>query len=95
LITVDRSSPTAATDSTTAAIALVNRINKLVMPAIGSAYHADLEAKACVELGFLWWLAQPRKVAPPSHFYGSSGYPLWYCKLQLARIHKGEAFKVT
>ena len=65
------------------------------MPAIGGTDPADLVARASVELGFLRQLEQPRRVAPPPHLGGSSGYPVWYREIQLEKFHAGEAIQVS
>ena len=65
------------------------------MPAIGGTDPADLVARARAELGFSRQLEQPRRVAPPPRFGGSSGYPVWYREIQLEKFHAGEAIQVS
>ncbi len=65
------------------------------MPAIGGADPADLVARARAELGFSRLLEQPCHVAPPPRFGGSSGYPVWYCAIQMEKFHAGEEIQVS
>jgi transposase len=65
------------------------------MPAIGGTDPADLEARARVELGFSRLLEQPRCVAPPPRFGGSSRYPVWYRAIQSEKFHSGEKIQVS
>ena len=65
------------------------------MPAIGGTDPADLDARARAELGFSRLLEQPRRVAPPPRFGGSSGYPVWYRVIQLEKFHAGEEIQVS
>jgi len=65
------------------------------MPAIGGADPADLVARARAELGFSRLLEQPCRVAPPPRFGGSSGYPVWYCAIQMEKFHAGEEIQVS
>ena len=65
------------------------------MPAIGGTDPADLVARAREELGFSRLLEQPRRVAPPPRFGSSSGYPVWYCMIQLEKFHAGEEIQVS
>ena len=65
------------------------------MPAIGGTDPADLVARARAELGFSQLLVQPRRVAPPPRFGSSSGYPVWYCAIQLEKFHVGEEIQVS
>jgi hypothetical protein len=64
------------------------------MPAIGGTDPADLEAKACAELGFRGSLSSPGALRPPPRFGGSGGYPVWYREIQLEKFHAGEAIEV-
>jgi hypothetical protein len=56
---------------------------------------ADLEARACAELGFFRQLEQPRQVAPHPSLGGSSGYPVWHYEEQLERWDAGEVTDVS
>jgi hypothetical protein len=55
----------------------INKSDLLVMPTIGVTDPADLELKACVDLGFSWRLEQTHQISPPPSL-GGSGYALWY-----------------
>ena len=65
------------------------------MPAIGGTDPADLVARAREELGFSRLLEQPHQVAPPPHFGGRGGYPVWYRAIQLENFHAGEDIQVS
>jgi hypothetical protein len=65
------------------------------MPDIGGTDPADLVARARAELGFSRLLEQPHRVAPPPRFGGSSGYPVWYCAIQLEKFHAVEEIRVS
>jgi hypothetical protein len=65
------------------------------MPDIGGTDPADLVARARAELGFSRLLEQPRRVAPPPRFGDSSGYPVWYCAIQLEKFLAGEEIQVS
>jgi hypothetical protein len=65
------------------------------MPALGATDPADLEARACEELGFSRQLEQPWRVAPHPSLGGSSGYPVWHREEQLERWDAGEVTDVS
>jgi hypothetical protein len=65
------------------------------MPALGATDPADLEARACAELGFSRQLEQPRQVALHPSLSGSSGYPVWHREEQLERWDAGEVTDVS
>jgi hypothetical protein len=65
------------------------------MPALGATDPADLEAKACKELGFSRQLEQPWRVAPHPSLGGSSGYPVWHREEQLEIWDAGEVTDVS
>ena len=65
------------------------------MPGLGAMDPTNLEALACVELGFSWRLEQPQRISPYPGFGGSGGYPVWYREQQLQRFNAGEAIDVS
>ncbi len=65
------------------------------MPALGATDPADLEARACAELGFSRQLKQPWQVAPHPSLGGSSGYSVWHREEQLERWDAGEVTDVS
>jgi hypothetical protein len=65
------------------------------MPDIGGTDPADLVARARAELGFSRLLDQPRRVAPPPCFGGSSGYPVVCRAIHLEKFHAGEEIQVS
>jgi hypothetical protein len=65
------------------------------MPALGASDPADLEARACAELGFSRQLEQPWQVTPHPSLGGSSGYPVWHCEEQLERWDAGEVTDIS
>ncbi len=65
------------------------------MSALGAMDPTDLEAKACVELGFSRQLKQPRQIALHPSLGGSSGYPIWHREEQLEKWNAGEVTDVS
>ncbi len=65
------------------------------MPALGATDPANLEAKACAELGFSRQLEQPWQVAPHPSLGGSSGYPVWHHEEQLEKWDASEVTDVS
>jgi hypothetical protein len=64
------------------------------MPTIGATDPADLELKACADLGFSRRLEQTHRISPPPSL-GGSGYALWYHQQQLERFHTGGLIDIS
>ena len=58
-------------------------------------FYLCLVARARVELGFSRLLEQPRRIAPPPPFRGSSRYPVWYHAIQSEKFHSGQKIQVS
>ncbi len=62
------------------------------MPAIGATDHANLEAKACVELGFLRQLQQPQRDVPHPSLVLSSA---WQTKDDFSSVEFSPSFCIA
>jgi hypothetical protein len=64
------------------------------MPDPGATDPADLQARACAQLGLTRQLEQTRRETPHPHG-GGRGYDTWFRQEQLAKAATGKAVDVS